>query len=56
MKRTTIQLHGFTRKLDELIATNKLLAKDFEEFEWNLIGNPQKGDVISGLGGLEKSV
>lgn len=45
----------FTRVYDQLIASRKLLSKDFEEFEQSIINNPQAGDVIPGLDGLRKS-
>lgn len=54
MERVVVQLHGFTRELDQLINSGKLLSKDFEDFEWKLIHDPQMGDVIPGLNGLRK--
>ena len=55
MKRIVVQLHGFSRDLDQLIASGKVLTEDFEDFEWNLINAPKKGDVIPGLHGLRKT-
>jgi len=55
MERTIIQLPPFSRYLDELIAKGKLSKSDFEDFEWELIKDPQKGDVIPGLLGLRKA-
>lgn len=55
MNRTVIQLRPFSRYFDELVSQGKLLIRDFEEFEWLLVKNPQSGDVISGLSGLRKT-
>lgn len=55
MERTVIQMPPFSRYLDELIAQQKISQRDFETFEWNLIKNPQSGDVIPGLHGLRKT-
>lgn len=54
MERTFIQLPPFSRHLDDLINQGKLLEKDFEKFEQELLKNPQTGDVIPGLSGLRK--
>ena len=54
MQRTFIQLPPFSRNLDALIDQGKILEKDFEEFEQELLKNPQIGDVIPGLSGLRK--
>lgn len=45
----------FTKFFDKFIKEGKLLQKDFEEFESELLKNPQKGDVIPGMGGLRKT-
>lgn len=55
MKRLIIQQKPFSRELDSLIITGKLLTVDYENFEWDLIQNPQIGDVIPGLGGIRKT-
>lgn len=55
MKRMFIHSALFTRIYDQLLASGKLLSKDFEEFEQFIINNPKAGDVIPGLGGLRKS-
>jgi hypothetical protein len=55
MKRLIIQQKPFSRELDELITSGKLLKSDYEDFEWNLLQNPQNGDVIPGLGGIRKT-
>ncbi len=55
MKRIVIELHGFSSELDRLIASGKLVIEDFEDFKWNLVNDPQKGDVIPGLNGLRKT-
>lgn len=55
MKRVVVQLHGFSSNLDRLIASGKLLIEDFEDFEKDLINDPQKGEVIPGLHGLRKT-
>lgn len=55
MKRLIIQQKPFSRELDELISSGKLLKSDYEDFEWDLSQNPQEGDVIPGLGGIRKT-
>ena len=55
MERTVIQLPDFSEDLDALISENKLLIKDYEDFEWRLVKNPQEGDVIPGLSGIRKT-
>lgn len=55
MKRLIIQQKPFSRELDDLTDAGKLLQSDYEDFEWNLLKNPQVGDVISGLGGIRKT-
>lgn len=55
MKRVVVQLQGFSRELDQLIARGKLFTEDFEDFEKEIINNPEKGDVIPGLHGLRKT-
>lgn len=54
MERTFIQLLPFSRYLDNLIETGKISKKDFDNFEQELLKNPQSGDVISGLAGVRK--
>lgn len=55
MKRLVIQLSGFSKILDQLIAQNQLSYDDFVEFERRLVGNPREGNVIQGTGGLRKT-
>ena len=55
MKRLFVQLHGFSRELDRLIENGKLLQEDFNDFENELMNDPQVGDVIPGLHGLRKT-
>lgn len=55
MKRLIIQLKNFSRDLDDLIKTKKLLQKDYDDFENELMHNTEKGDVIPGLGGIRKT-
>ena len=45
----------FTRIFDKLIKERKLIQKDFEEFENDLLRDPQQGDVIPGMNGLRKT-
>ena len=45
----------FTKFFDKFIKEGKLLQKDFEDFEGELLKDPKKGDVIPGMGGLRKS-
>lgn len=54
MQRTFIQLPPFSRNFDVLIERGRLLQTDFEEFERELLKNPQAGDVIPGLSGIRK--
>ncbi len=55
MKRTIIQHPLFSRIKDKLVEEGKLLERDFQAFEWNLIQDTQQGDVIPGLSGLRKT-
>jgi hypothetical protein len=55
MKRLVIQQKPFSRELDHLIDMGKLLKSDYDNFEWNLVQNPQMGEVIPGLGGIRKT-
>lgn len=54
MERTFIQLPPFSRYLDRLIDQGKIAKDDFEDFEQELLKNPQTGDVIPGLMGIRK--
>ena len=54
MERTFIQLPPFSRNLNTLNYKGRILESDFEEFEKELLKNPQMGDVIPGLSGLRK--
>ena len=54
MKRLIIQQTLFSRELDDLISSGKLLVSDYEDFEWDLLQNPKSGDVIKKLGGIRK--
>jgi hypothetical protein len=54
MQRMFIQLPPFSRTLDELMGQGRILKKDFEDFEQELLKNPQVGEVIPGLFGLRK--
>lgn len=54
MNRLIVQIKKFSRILDSLIAENKLLKEDFEEFERTLLKNPEEGEVVQGTGGLRK--
>lgn len=55
MDRIVIQLPKFSEYLDLLISEQKISKKDFEDFEWSLVKNPQQGVVIPGLNGLRKT-
>lgn len=50
MNRTVIQTDLFSEDLDDLIAKNKLLISDYEDFELRLVAFPNQGDVIQGTG------
>lgn len=50
-----VQQKPFSLELDDLIAAKKLLQKDYEDFELELLKNPQIGTVIPGLGGIRKA-
>lgn len=54
MERTFIQLSSFSKYLDEFIDRGKISKKDFEDFEQELLKDPQTGDVIPGLNGIRK--
>lgn len=49
-----IQMPPFSRVLDDLILQGRIVEEDFEDFEQELLKNPQAGDVIPGLGGLRE--
>jgi hypothetical protein len=55
MERTFIQLPPFSKYLDVLINQEKISKTDFEDFEQELLKNPQTGDVIPGLSGVRKA-
>ena len=54
MKRMFINSEIFTRFFDRFIKEGKLLQKDFEDFENELMKDPKKGEVIPGMSGLRK--
>ncbi len=54
MKRLIIELNFFSKELDTLIYQRRLLYKDFNELEKQLIENPDLGDLIPGTGGIRK--
>jgi hypothetical protein len=54
MKRVFINSEIFTKFFDKFIKEGKLLQKDFEDFESELLKDPKKGEVIPGMGGLRK--
>lgn len=55
MNRMLIQTTIFTRFFDKFVKDGKLLEKDFEEFENELLKDPKQNDVIPGMGGLRKA-
>lgn len=55
MKRMFINSDIFTRFFDRFIKEGKLLQKDFEDFENELMKDPKKGEVIPGMSGLRKT-
>ena len=54
MKRIFVNSEIFTRFFDKFIKEGKLLQKDFEDCEKDILNNPKKGDVIPGMRGLRK--
>jgi hypothetical protein len=56
MERQIVQTTTFEKEVAALIAKNKLLKVDFEDFKKDLAENPEAGDVIAGTGGIRKSV
>lgn len=54
MKCQLIQTRNFENTVKGLIAKRKLKKKDFEDFNKNLLNNPEQGDVIAGTGGIRK--
>jgi hypothetical protein len=55
MERMFINSEIFTRFFDKFIKEGKLLEKDFEDCEKDLLNNPSSGDVIPGMEGLRKT-
>jgi hypothetical protein len=49
-----IETTVFTRIFDQLVKDRKLKEADFDDFEEELLQNPQIGKVISGMEGLRK--
>lgn len=54
MKREIIRSKKFSKELHSLLAKNKLLVEDFDDFEKILLKNPEIGDLIPGTGGIRK--
>ncbi len=54
MKREIVQLKKFKKDLNNLLEKKKILNDDFEDFKKELSGNPEKGDLIQGTGGVRK--
>lgn len=55
MKRLIIQTRAFTKSINKLIDSKKLLHEDFEAFKKKLMENPEEGDLIIGTGGVRKT-
>ena len=55
MKRDITELPKFSREIDGLIESRKVLHEDFKEFKKALTQNPKMGDVIRGTGGVRKT-
>ena len=55
MKRLIVQMRKFSETLDQLISARKVKLDDFEDFEKQLVENPEQGDVIQGTGSLRKT-
>jgi hypothetical protein len=53
-KRVIVQINYFKKTVKALIAKNKLLFNDFEEFKKNLAEYPDIGDLIPATGGVRK--
>lgn len=54
MRRLIIQQKPFTNEFDALINAKKLLLKDYEDFEKELLRDPKIGEPIPGLAGIRK--
>jgi hypothetical protein len=54
IKRDIIQTKGFSKKIDQFLSERKVLQEDFESLKKNLTENPERGDLISGTGGVRK--
>lgn len=55
MRRVVIQMKPFSLLLDDLIKKHKLTNEIFNEFEKQLVENPEIGDPITGTGGIRKA-
>lgn len=55
MKRLIVQQKMFSRELDALINSNKILESDYDDFERELLQNTKIGTVIPGLEGIRKT-
>jgi len=54
MKIKIVLTKDFEKNKKELIAKNKLLIKDYDDFEKQLIANPKSGDIMPGTSGVRK--
>ncbi len=54
-ERNVIEITSFSRKIDRFLEERKVLKKDFDDFKKNLAKDPEKGDLITGTGGVRKT-
>lgn len=55
MVRNVVRSKDFSKVLIKLIAQNKVLEKDFEDFKKTLAENPELGEIVKGTGGVRKT-
>ena len=55
MKKQIVQINFFSKNLATLLKQRRLLPEDFEIFKRDLLQNSQRGDLISGTGGVRKT-
>src|SRR3990167_10264058 len=53
-KRQIVETRGFSREIANLLAKNSLLQTDYDSLKKELAENPEKGDLLTGTGGVRK--
>jgi hypothetical protein len=53
-KRQIFETRSFTREISDLLGKNSLLAADYDLLKKELAETPDKGDLLTGTGGVRK--